>query len=109
MGPLADMLLLVNDPLDVVKMVEKLEGRMGSGRHVVVSPGTFKTLERMYVPEDYEELLVTFDKDSTPATSAAFVQLVNRIVRHRNWTWLLTHPQLEDKDVHPSRRVLPAP
>ena len=105
MGPVADMLMMVDDAADVVKMVEKLEGRMGAGRQVTVAPGTFKPLERMYVPEDYDELLAEFMKDGAPATAQYFTQLVGKIVRRRNWTWLLTHPDLKPSDIHPSRRV----
>jgi hypothetical protein len=107
MGPLTDMMLLVDDPLDVVKLAEKLEGRMGAGRPVAVGPGTFKTLERMYVPTDYDELLAEFMRDSAPATAAYFSSLVTKIVRRRNWTWILEHPELKDSDVHPTRRMLP--
>ena len=107
MGPLSDMLMLVNDPADVVKLIEKLEGRMGAGRPATVTPGMFKVLERMYVPADYEELMAEFMKDATPSTASCFTALVTKIVRRRNWTWLLTHPELQDKDVHPTRRMHP--
>ena len=109
MGPLTDMMLLVNDPTDVVKLVEKLEGRMGAGRPVAIGPGTFKVLERMYVPDDFEEVLAEFMKDSTPATAATFVATVMRVVKRRNWKWLLEHPELKDSDVHTTRRMNPFP
>ena len=109
MGPLTDMMLLVNDATDVVKLVEKLEGRMGAGRPVAIGPGTFKVLERMYVPDDYEEVLAEFMKDSTPATAATFSATVMRVVKRRNWTWLLKHPELKDSDVHTTRRMDPYP
>jgi hypothetical protein len=61
--PLADMMLAVNDWTDVVKMVEKMEGRMGAGRPSAtgVGPSSFKSLERFYVPGR-----VSCDTDGVP-------------------------------------------
>lgn len=111
MLPLANMIIKITDPHDIIPMLEKLEGRMGAGRQVTVVPGTFKVLERMYVPADFDRLLAEFMKDSAPATVAFFTATVTKLVKERNWTWLLLHPELQDKDIHPSRRVsaLPCP
>ena len=110
MSPLADMLLMVDDRQDVINMLERLETKTGAGRPTHIHPGMFKCMERLYDPADYETLLAEFMKEGVAATAAEFQKIVNRIVRRRNWTWLLMHPELTDADVHPSRRVtLPHP
>ena len=106
MGPLAHMIIRLSDPKEIIPLLEKLEGRHGAGRQVTLTPGTFRSLERMYVPEDFERLLADFMKESSPSTAAYFVSVVHKLVKDRNWTWLLLHPQLTDKQIHTTRRVL---
>jgi hypothetical protein len=106
MGPLADMLANVDDRQDVINMLEKLEEpKTGAGRPTHIHAGMFKCMERLYDATDYETLLAEFMKAGVGSTAQEFSKIVGKIVRRRNWTWLLEHPKLEDKDVHPTRSV----
>ena len=100
MMPIADWLLNAGE--DVVECIRNLEKAAGKGK---VSPHAFKSLEMIYAEEDFQELTLQLKSSAIKATQTRLQSLVKRLVRQRWWSWLLLHPELDDADIHPSRRM----
>ena len=73
--------------------------------HQSIAPGTFRVLEGLYVPEDYVKVLDCMQLEQKPSVSK-FKDLVHTVMYERWLLWAITHPELPDSKIHPSRRVL---
>jgi hypothetical protein len=77
-------------------------------REKVATPAcgcTFRPLEQLYDPDDYRQLAYLVRDETRAANAASLKADVRRLVRARTWRWLLLHPDLDDSNLHPSRRV----
>ena len=101
MTPIADWLLHVGGE-DVVDCIRRLEAASGKGK---VSPYAFKAVEMLNAGEDFKDFTMQLKSTNVKATQSRVQSLVRKYVRHRWWTWLLLHPELDPKLIHESRRV----
>ena len=97
MYPLAEFIHQVRSR--AIRVVEEME-RQGK-----VAASTFKPLEQLRVPEDFDSLASTMLDDSVRATAARLKAVTDDIVRKRNWSWCLMHPELDEHVMHPSRSM----
>ena len=97
MFPLADMIISLRyKGVDLVKNIE---------RDAKPTPGSFKVLEQMVVPEDW----FNFHKAMMAEPKKTLERLrhhATTIIRERWWTWILMHPDLSSTLIHSSRRML---
>ena len=75
--------------------------------HKDITPGTFRVLESMHVPDDFVELCNTLEiqKKLSPAKLR---EVASGVLLRRWLRWSLEHPGLGADRIHPSRRVLPS-
>ena len=102
--PLLDFMLVCGQ--DVITIVERLEKR-ASGAVAHIPPSLFKVLESMYDAADYRQLAEDLLNETVSLTASLVKEIAHRIIRRRYWVWLLLHPELTERDLHPSRRVFP--
>ena len=89
-----------------VKLVEQMEALER------VTLFTFRALEQISHPDDYNVVWRNMDPDNGRPTTARFRSIITEAVRNRNFTYILLHPGLAPSHVHPSRRMflsLPGP
>ena len=71
----------------------------------VIGAGTFRPLETLYDPADFESVLGQLELVKKP-TTAKVKEVVASVAAARWWEWALLHPELGPDRVHPSRSVL---
>ena len=82
-----------------VKVVQEME------RNGKVAAASFKPVERLRVPEDYDSLVTMMLDSTVRATASRLKQVTDELVRKRNWFWCLMHPELDEHIMHPSRSM----
>jgi hypothetical protein len=98
MQPLAQWLVICGD--EAAKVVERMESVARK-----VTPYTFKPLEQVVVPADWQELARAMLDDGAKATAQRLRDQATAVLRRRWWTWILLHPKAPEDDIHPTRRV----
>lgn len=69
-----------------------------------LTPGTFRCMEGLHVPEDFMEVCTTLE--TSKKLSPAKVREVVAAVLLRRWLqWTLMHPELGTDKIHPSRSM----
>jgi hypothetical protein len=72
-----------------------------------VSGSTLRTMEGMTNPDDLLKIVRLVNAAEGKVTVSTLRDITAKVQTERWWTWLLTHPQLTDEDIHPTRRMLP--
>ena len=98
-GAIASFVLrLGNRAIDMLREMEKVEK---------LSPGVFRSLQGVVVPEDIHVIWSEMDPSVARPTTARFRGVVQKVIQDRHWKWVLLHPALKGSHVHPSRCVPP--
>ena len=98
-GGLANLVLCCGER--AIKLLQSIE------KTTSVTPNTFRPLEGMIVPGDFEEVLKLLEQ--AEKVSPATIKEVAQKVQHQRWiSWSLMHSGLDASWVHPSRSVLHA-
>ena len=74
--------------------------------HKDITPGTFRVLEPMYVPDDFLELCASLEVQKK-LSPAKLREVAGGILLRRWLQWSLQHPGLGSDRIHPTRRMFP--
>lgn len=88
-------------PDKIVNMLKVME------REAKPVPGSFKVVEQLSHPEDYQKLVNNYMEENKRTVEKVRWH-TERIVRERWWRWTLLHPDLGPDRIHPSRSM-PSP
>ena len=86
--------------IDLIAEMEKVDR---------VTPATYRCLESITVPQDYDVICSHMDPALGRPTAARLRVTTAQVLRDRNWKFVLLHPQLKGTHVHASRRMLRPP
>ena len=70
-----------------------------------LSGNSFRTMEGMYVPADFTEVVSRMAAETKP-TVGRMKDIVLDVLTRRWWEWALCHPAIPEDLVHPSRSML---
>ena len=73
-----------------------------------LSPSTFRALEGLIVPADFEEVMKELEKLEKP-TPSALREVATRVMSDRWIEWAILHPEIGSELIHPSRSMCPHP
>ena len=88
-----------------VALVQKFEGDMCARE---LTPGTFRVMEGLHVPEDFQEVCTTLELQKK-LSPGKLREMVNAVQLRRWLSWSLMHPELGADRIHPSRSVFLPP
>ena len=91
--------LIIEKTWLALRMVEAME-RAGP-----VTAATFRPLQAVVHPEDLEKVIGMMDPGEAKPTSKRLRDVVRTILTDRYWTYHLTHPQMDETHIHPTRSV----
>ena len=87
-----------------IRLIEEME-RIGEGK---ITGTTFRVMEGIADPEDYDNVLTDMDPGLGKPTVPRLRQVVQNVLQRRWWTWCLLHPGLTNSHIHATRRVCPS-
>ena len=96
-GQLANFVLANGD--EAIKVLEQMETTM------TIAPSTFRCLEGIIVPADYNRILVELQQLKQPTPSGLREIATNTMV-DRWLQWTLLHPDIGPDQIHPTRSML---
>ena len=102
--PIAE--LLNHQGSRAIRMIEEME-RVAPNRKL--TGHNFKVLQGISVPEDFHSIVTAMIDSTQKPTTDRLRQVATEIKQARWWEWMLQHPQLTDKYIHPSRSMCPHP
>ena len=70
-----------------------------------VLPLTFKAMEAVIDPADYEQIIADMDPELGHPLAAKLKAVTMSVLRRRWWHWLILHPAIKEDRLHPSRSV----
>jgi hypothetical protein len=104
MMPLATW--LVHGGSQVVKVLQHMEKAAGGKK---LTGFTFKCVEALVVPADFQQLTSEMLDESKKATASRLRNISRRLLRSRWWEWVLLNPNVPIESIHQSRSMHPLP